>query len=259
MFHELYAFGPPWRSAFWTSRIQQRIAARLARLSSACVTNMRRYANWLGSRAPQHANRIKVLPVFSTVGEPAQVPACAERPARLAVFGTPGWRRRAYTEHRDCLERVCAQLRLTELVDIGAACGVVPELGVPCVQKGSLPAEQLSRELLSCRAGFLSYPVPFLGKSTIFAAYAAHGLVPFTHAANSEVSEDGLQPSRHFVLAAPSFAADNEACSLVAGNAFQWYGAHRMEVHAGTFKPLLDGAATPNPGSADPSQSEALL
>ena len=246
MFHELYAFGPPWRSAFWTLPIQQRIAARLARLSGACVTNMRRYANWLGSRAPRHSERITVLPVFSTVGEPAQVPAYDERPARLAVFGTAGWRRQAYTEHRDCLERVCAQLRLTELVDIGAACGVVPELAVRCVQKGSLPAEQLSRELLSCRVGFLSYPVPYLGKSTIFAAYAAHGLLPMTHPANSEVSEDDLQQSRHFLLAALSFAADKEACSLVAANAFNWYGAHRIEVHAGAFKPLVVGAGTPS-------------
>lgn len=258
MFHELYAFGPPWRSAFWTSPIQQRIAARLARLSSACVTNMRRYANWLSARAPQHAGSIKVLPVFSNVGEPAPVLGYDERPARIVVFGAPGWRRQAYTAHRDCLERVCGELGLTELVDIGPACGIVPKLAVRCVQKGSLPADQLSREFLACRAGFFSYPVPYLGKSGIFAAYAAHGLVPVTHPANSEASEDGLQPSRHFLLAALSFAADNEACALVAGNAFHWYGAHRSEVHAAAFQPLIVGAATPDP-PADPPKSEALL
>ena len=233
MFHELYAFGPPWSSAFWTSPIQKRIAARLARLSDACVTNMTRYANWLGARAPHHAGGIRALPVFSNVGEPAQVPAFDERPARLAVFGTPGWRRRAYTEHRDCLERVCAQLGLTEVVDIGPDCGVLPELAVRRVQKGSLSADELSREFLSCRAGFFSYPVPFLGKSGVFAAYAAHGLVPITHPANSEASEDGLQPSRHFILAASSsFAAGKETCPLVAGNAFAWYGAHGVGIHA---------------------------
>ena len=245
MFHELYAFGPPWSSAFWTSPIQRRIAARIARLSSACATNMRRYANWLGSRAPQHAGTIKVLPVFSNVGEPAQVPAYHERPARLAVFGTPGWRRDAYTKHRDSLERVCAQLGLTEIVDIGPDCGAVPNLRVPCVQKGSLPADQFSREFLSCRAGFFSYPVPFLGKSGVFAAYAAHGLLPITHAANLEGSEDGLEPSQHFIVAAPSFAADDGTCSLVAGKAFNWYLAHGIALHAGAFAPLIAGAGTP--------------
>src|SRR6266508_864159 len=33
MFHELYASGPPWRSSFWTSRVQRALVKSLALLS----------------------------------------------------------------------------------------------------------------------------------------------------------------------------------------------------------------------------------
>src|SRR6202008_598407 len=39
VFHELFAVGPPWRSAFWLAGLQARIAARLARSSDALWTN----------------------------------------------------------------------------------------------------------------------------------------------------------------------------------------------------------------------------
>src|SRR5438093_5969188 len=41
MFHELYAFGPPWRSSFWTSPLQRGLTKSLALLSDHCVTNLK--------------------------------------------------------------------------------------------------------------------------------------------------------------------------------------------------------------------------
>jgi hypothetical protein len=239
MFHELYAFGPPWRSSFWTSPLQRQLATQLARLSDACVTNMRRYANWLGLRARQHAGQIKALAVFSNVGEPAQVPAYHERPPRLAVFGTPSWRRQAYTKHRDSLVRICKSLELTEIVDIGAPCEETPNVSIRCVQKGSLPAELVSQELLSCRAGFFAYPIPYLGKSGSFAAYAAHGLAPVTHSANPVESEDGIHVRDHYLPASILGHCDAKLLEIVCSKTRDWYAAHDLRKNALSYADAL--------------------
>ena len=47
MFHELYATGPPWTSAFWMAPLQQHVAAQLARMSAGIVTNRKSGVSWL--------------------------------------------------------------------------------------------------------------------------------------------------------------------------------------------------------------------
>ena len=69
VFHELFTTGePPWRSAFWLSRLQAQIATRLARMADALWTNTEQHARWLrytvGPTIPVH-----LQPVFSNVGE----------------------------------------------------------------------------------------------------------------------------------------------------------------------------------------------
>ena len=40
MFHEFHAMGPPWRSSFWLSPLQRRLATSLTRLSDGLVTSL---------------------------------------------------------------------------------------------------------------------------------------------------------------------------------------------------------------------------
>ena len=63
MFHELYASGPPWRSAFWLGGRQARIAAELAALSEAALTNTQAHARWLEQQL-EPRRRVDVWPVF---------------------------------------------------------------------------------------------------------------------------------------------------------------------------------------------------
>lgn len=232
MFHELYASGPPWRSSFWTSPIQRWLVMHLATASGHCVTNLRLCGRVLGKMTGQSEACTTVLPVFSNVGEPTQKPDYHERPPRLAVFGTPNWRRQAYVEYRRDLEQLCASLGLDEIVDVGAPCGELPALSISRTEKGSLTPELVSQELLSCRAGFFAYAVPYLGKSGIFAAYAAHGLVPVTYGANRGESEDGMRSGEHFLR--PSALSDRDAQRLegVRSNVIEWYGRHDLKAQA---------------------------
>ena len=72
MIHELYAFGPPWRSAFWLGGAQAWVAAGIARASDALWTNTECHARWLRARVDSSI-AIETHPVFSTVGEPHQI------------------------------------------------------------------------------------------------------------------------------------------------------------------------------------------
>lgn len=222
MFHELYATGRPWQSSFWTSNLQRWIAQTLARKSDHCFTNRAASATWLATASQHPINAISVLPVFSNVGEPEGLPDWEQRKPRMIVFGSAGWRRNSYFEHRADLEQACQRLELTEIVDIGADCEI-PNLSVPVRKCGPLQAAAVSQEMLSARAGFFAYPTPYLGKSGTFAAYAAHGLAPVTFAANRGENQDGLKAGEHYLFAG---AAERAKAVTVAGNVHGWYRDH---------------------------------
>lgn len=221
-FHEVWASGPPWRSSFWLLPVQKRLAARVARLSAALATSLERYGEMLGGQA-------EVMPVFSTVGEPAAVPPLAERARRIVVFGGAGVRRRAWGRFLPDLERAVRSLAAEEVCDVGPPLEVPATAGgAPVRRLGMLPPERVSALLLGSAAGFLAYPPDFLPKSTIFAAYCAHGVAPVC-------AWDGT-PSGPLWW---SGAGDPQA---VASAARGWYGGHSLERQAERFQGLLQGA-----------------
>ena len=87
VFHELYASGPPWRSAFWLKPFQKRVAQSIARLSDACVMTSETARAQLGRLAPGIS--ISVQPVPSGFGKPvlgrAQIDA--KDPHRWIICG----------------------------------------------------------------------------------------------------------------------------------------------------------------------------
>ncbi|MFL6197464.1 MAG: glycosyltransferase family 1 protein [Thermoanaerobaculia bacterium] len=223
VFHEAWASGPPWRSSFWLLPLQRRIAAALARRSSALATTLQIYADMLRPWAPD----IAVMPVFSTVGEPERVPAFGERERRLVVFGGAGVRGRAYGPFRAELARAARELEAVEIVDVGSPLDLPAAVGgVPVRALGVLPAFGVGEVLLGSAAGFLAYPPDFLPKSTIFAAYCAHGLLPV------------CAWGRHPGSGPPYWTGAGDPGSIAAG-ARAWYSGHRLEIQAERFRDLL--------------------
>src|ERR1035437_1050608 len=231
MFHELYAFGPPWRSSFWTSPLQKWIAKTLAHMTEHCVTNRNQYARTLQKMTGRNEADFTVLPVISTVGEPERLPEWDERKPRMIVFGSAGWRERVYRDHKTDLEQACQQLNLTEIVDIGTPLRI-PQLSVRISQRGILSAQEISREMLDARAGFFAYPTAYLGKSTIFAAYAAHGLSPITFPANKDENEDGLKCGEHYLSANELLGCNAGKTEEIGTRAHTWYQEHSTKTQA---------------------------
>ncbi|HSF44327.1 MAG TPA: glycosyltransferase family 1 protein [Thermoanaerobaculia bacterium] len=233
IFHEVWAMGPPWRSSFWLSPLQRRLAGALARSSAGVVTSLELYRRNLLGRAP--GREVFVLPVFSTVGEPASVPALAERSRRLVVFGGPGARGRAFREVREALEAACRELGIAEICDVGPPLPERPQrvAGVPVRSLGVLPAAEVSALLLDSLAGFVAYPAPFLAKSTIFAAYASHGLLPVS--AWHRPRREAETPPPFWRPGAP------DEPQAVADRARAWYAGHSLDRHAAVYRSLLAG------------------
>jgi hypothetical protein len=96
-FHELYASGMPWTSAFWYSRRQKRAYRRIAEACDLPITNTAfSRTGWSsGNRAAIRLAR-QCMPVFSQVGEAQQHVPLSDRDPVMAVFGLGGTRQRAY-------------------------------------------------------------------------------------------------------------------------------------------------------------------
>jgi hypothetical protein len=237
LFHEVYASGPPWRSSFWLSPAQRRLAARLSALSDGRVTSLALYRRALLRQQP--GLDVAVLPVFSTVGEPAAVSPLAARAHRMVIFGGAGVRARAYQRQAQGLAEACRALGLDEVWDVGPPGNAAPPAevaGRPLRRLGELPAAQVHALLGESLAGFVAYPPRFLAKSTVFAAYCAHGMLPLCGALAPDDDEDDevppfWQPNRQ--PAAP------EELQALTDQARTWYRSHTAAVHAALYRELL--------------------
>jgi hypothetical protein len=234
IFHELYATGRPWQSAFWLCPLQKRIARNILNLSSAAITPTDLYRKRLSQWRDGSAIKITAMPVFSNVGEPGCGPPPFARTATAVVFGLAGIEDRLFGIYRAKMERIISALGIEKIFDVGPRLFSIPHTlaGVPLISKGVLPQHAVSELLHYARFGFLAYPLDFVGKSGVFAAYAAHGVVPIV-LSDKEGAFDGLQPSRHFLdglrLGAASCAEDLVS---IQRELFIWYRSHSVRVQA---------------------------
>jgi len=236
MFHELFAFGPPWRSSFWTSPLQRRLTVALAGMSDHCVTNIRRFARYLESRLAARSKRVNVLPVFSNVGEFYQRER--GRNNEMVIFGGAGWREAAYTNSKDALIKICQALNINQIHDIGPRLSARFELPSRVEWHGPLSASEVGEVMRNARFGFFTYPTPYLGKSGIFAAYASHGLVPITVDENVETNEDQLQINDHF-LTCGALADNDDSIYAIGEQVHAWYTEHCLAVQARKYAAML--------------------
>ena len=246
VFHELFASGPPWRSAFWLSRLQASIAARLAHLAEALWTNTDEHALWLRN-AVAAGVPVHVRPVFSNVGEGDGSTPAVKRHPRAVVFGSPSTRQRAF----DGLQRFDATLRrlgVEELVEAGSgAASTNRPTALPCRHVGRLDPPAVSALLQTSRFAVLDYPSSLLGKSGVFAAYAAHGCVVLdTRPPGPDA--DGLAAGReylnlHTAATDPGPPTTPDPQRALTERLARWYSGHRLADQARELWALAQGGA----------------
>jgi hypothetical protein len=234
IFHELYATGWPWQSSFWLSPVQKRIARNILNLSSGVVVptdlHRKRLLQW---RACSDIE-ITRMSVFSNVGEPGCGLPSSARPPTAVVFGLASVEDRTFGRYRSEIEQIVKILGINKILDVGPRVSSVPSTlaGVPLVSKGVLPRAAVSELLQQAKFGFVVYPFDVLGKSGVFAAYAAHGIVPIVFP-ERRGSFDGLEAGRHFLDGLhleTSVGAD--ALVMIQSQLFSWYASHSLHVQA---------------------------
>ena len=166
----------PGAARFWQGPGQRRLAARLAR----CMAGWR--PAWRSTAAcspPWMEEAGQYSGAVDGRRGPRSGPSPPTRPPRLTLFGGAEARRRAFQERRGSLARACQALAIEEILRHrrpggrpGTAGGIpVRALGLPCPREAVRPS--------SPPPGRASRLTPaFLPKSTIFAAYAACGVLP---------------------------------------------------------------------------------
>jgi hypothetical protein len=203
IFHELFATGYFWNSSFWLSAAQKYVTQQLWYLCDCGIATNQAYFDQLAAWRPRMRGDLRVVPVFSNVGEPDTVPATCDRPNHIAVFGRPGTEQWIYNgPHAARSAAVVRKLGIEKIIDIGSrAPGLSARLGnAPILALGRLPSAGVSHHLLGCRFGFLNYDVARLGKSGVFAAYAAHGVIPVCIQPYSDLDQNHeLRDGRHFL------------------------------------------------------------
>lgn len=244
MFHEVYAAGrPPWTSAFWLFPLQKKLATHLVQMSDRILTSKQTYADLLYKMSRKKQSKIPALPVFSGIGEISYIQPLAERQRRLVIFGSRGNRVRVYQEAFSQLSQACKHLEIEEVWDIGTPTNfnLSTVNGISIVEMGQLPAAKISRIFSNSIAGFLCYPSDFLAKSTIFAAYCAHGLLPINVQCQL-IPVDGIQSGVHYWIPdkRSSDLRDLESWQTIANNAYTWYQTHCLVKQSQLFSHLIN-------------------
>lgn len=245
MFHELYAFGPPWRSSFWASPSQRCIATHLANLADCCATNLRRYADWLGTKAGSHLNRVCTIPVFSTVGELAATRPLNSRAPNMILFGGAKWVKELLGKYRNETLSCCRALGIEQIVTVGSSAGTAPVgLPIPVTERGFMHADQVAEIIQSSRIGMMNYFSGYLAKSTVFAAYSALGALPILPRFNPS-GRDGCTEGKTYLLSKEITAGvSNDTLQEVADDAWKWYQTHNLSRTARSYAELLMDCST---------------
>lgn len=222
IFHELYASGSWRQSAFWLQPLQKRIARQLAEKSAVCIVS----SDVLAEQLHQFATTVQVVvrPVVSTFGEPAF--HFERAPERWAICGGTELIRRSL--------RSFAQ-KDVELFVVGGA--EVPEIRRVMDGAHYLPqveTKAASEILSSCAFGWIDYfetssvPTSAILKSTAFAAYCAHGVIPVLPRADSKIAlgDDALPGP--FTPAKLPTAVERPAISR---EVYDWYHRNASAEH----------------------------
>ena len=235
IFHELYAAGRPWESSFWLAPVQKWIARDILLLSSRAIVT----TDLCGARLVQWTNNsgsgITCMSVFSNVGEPGCGLPPGARPATAVVFGLAGVEDRIFGIYRREVERLVILLRVERIIDIGPRLSQSPtELaGIPVIPKGALSHNVVSDLLKHARFGFAGYPFHGIGKSGVFAAYAAHGVVPIVLSENLG-HFNGVEPGLHCLDGLRlNTDVDQDDLAYIQAELYSWYASHSARVQAG--------------------------
>jgi hypothetical protein len=238
IFHELYASGPPWTSAFWLRPLQMHLAKSVARLSDACIVSSDNFRSELKRMVPNA--HIELHPVPSGLEEPSLSPnQITDRdPHRWAIFGGTALVERSLRSFRQLLPRIPDSIAPRNLFVLGgddnpATRSLLVDLAVESDYRPRIAAADASEILKSCSFGWFNYfhrpdvETSVILKSSAFASACAHGVIPAFPHRSSAISFDGDRlPGPFFVEPDRSEIPGAQDRAKIAADIYSWYQRH---------------------------------
>ncbi len=210
MFHELYASGPPWRSAFWTRPFQVKIARDLMDVSDGCVVS-----NWVIGDEIHRRNSGKPVyqvPIMSNLGEPLLTEFPPRSDGRWAICGGATLLLRSIGTFLERKGAIPASFRPERLDVIGGwRDSRIEQLlekitDISVTYHPEVSPESASEILGQCTFGWLDYygagkvwPA-MIFKSASVAAYCAHGVIPVFAHREGEITLNGDRFPGPFII-----------------------------------------------------------
>ncbi len=239
VFHELYASGPPWKSAFWLLPFQISIAKAISRLSDTCIVSSETMMGQLRKLTPSAI--VRVHPVPSNFGEPAITTAqlASRSPYRWVICGGTIMVERALQSFRTNAGHVPPDFSPRELIVLGGDDNPrIRQLlkDLPSIRSEYHPRasiEGASKLLESCSFAWIDYfhragvPTDAILKSGAFAAACAHGVIPiFPHPGSVISLKDDRLPGPFFVNPRSHRLPDSGDRTTAAIAVYNWYQRH---------------------------------
>ncbi len=240
MFHELPKLH--WHQFYlfdFLNPIHCIVSRSLAQMADVVVTSSSRFqsilSTWIEKDVPK-------IPIFSNMGEPELIVPLRERQRRMIIFGGSA-RARIYKNHSSALMQSCQLLRIDKIYDVGSTLNLpdYSHTGIDLCSLGFRSPGEISELLLTSIAGCIDYsPFPgSLGKSGVFAAYCAHGILPILTCYNPS-EENGLCMNQHYlVLGSKLDSLSLNSYQIIANKAYEWYQDHTLKETAKKFNSYI--------------------
>lgn len=232
IFHELWADPIPFGSAFWLHPFQKKIVQELYELSDRVLVTTDETAARLRLLVPWSKTEIDVIPIPSVVGEPKEVSPVLSRSPKAVVFGAPSRRSSIYSVVSSKLVQTLDALGIQEIIDIGEE-SIAPKAWhhFRVSTLGPLSAEKVSEILSDARVGLIYYPPSLLFKSSVFAAYSVHGLLPVVIPEAIDVRPTGWDAPPAFYINAKKVQVAPDHIDSIVKQARKWYQSHALSYH----------------------------
>jgi hypothetical protein len=259
IFHELYASGSWRQSAFWLRPLQVRTARQIAALSEVSVVSSEVFRQQLESLGS--GTRIVVHPVISGFGEPilSSAALAGRDPHRWLICGGTELVERSLRSFLPAADLVPEAFAPRELFVVGGRDNptVRQALDAATMMRThyypELEATVASEILATGAFGWMDYfhrpdvPLPVILKSSAFAAYCAHGIIPVFPRGGAVIAigRDAL-PGPFFVAAAGQNLPSETERAAVAEAVYSWYSRNARVAHlAAILAAVLARPTTP--------------
>lgn len=237
-FHELYASSAsPFKLPFYTSRLQQLIVNALWNLADKAFTSCRSYQELLQDVVGGDDSKTLCTGIFSNVPDELYDPKIPKEEHSMLVFGS-AHRRNAVYGHRAFPELV-TKLGIDKVYDVGPGESHCDTAQVKVLKKGALGSSELAAYLNAAKYGALSYKPQLLGKSGIFSAYAAFGVIPFNLTSVDGPLYDGLVEGKNYFSLKANFPETEFQFGVAQKEILKWYRGHDQSAVTQSLKACL--------------------